>query len=91
MAMIKVRATARGFNGGVNPKLRGVWGCARKDTWVPDEDRGLKNVGDVFMIEESRFTDVWMERVDPPAKVEEAAPTPVSAEAPKRGRPKKVV
>lgn len=94
MALIKVRATAKGFNGGPSAKLKSVWEFrGNKDLIVADEDRGLKNVGDVFMIEESKFAASWMEYVDPPAPKPVAVAAPVAAvEAPRKaGRPKKVV
>lgn len=95
MALIKVRATNLGFNGGPNAKAKSIWAFNgdRKQV-IADEDRGLKNIGDVFMVEESKFTDSWMERVDPlPVRTEitQASPAVVTtAEAPKRGRPKKI-
>jgi hypothetical protein len=98
MALIKVRATAKGFNGGPSAKLKSVWEFrGNKDLMIADEDRGLKNIGDVFMIEESKFTASWMEYVDPPAPKPVAVATvtqanPAVVDAPRKaGRPKKVV
>lgn len=95
MALIKVRATAKGFNGGPNPRLKSIWQyTGNPKLLIQDEDRGMKNVGDVFMIEQSQFADTWMELVDPPAPVAKAVVAEVNAimtDAPKRGRPKKTV
>lgn len=93
MGLIKVRATEVGFNGGPSARLKSIWAFGgKRELCIADEDRGLKNIGDVFMVEESKFTPAWQERVDPlpPAPVVEK-PAEVVVEPKKAGRPRKTV
>jgi hypothetical protein len=97
MALVKVRATSLCFNGGPNPDIRkGVWNFAGdRKHFVNKEDRGLKQPGEEFMIEESKFSAECMEYVDPPmppvAKEVSAQVDAIMTDAPRRGRPKKSV
>lgn len=97
MGLIQVRATALGFNGGPSTKTKSIWMYrGDKNLCIADEDRGLKTVGEVFMIEESKFAESWMERITPlepqtVTAITKSNPVEVSVAPRKAGRPKKAV